>query len=320
MENNEKAIFLTAPAGMFKSIAEAQKCGRALQAMLNYNYDNLTGNRILIGISNVDADIAHYESVKNGVGRPKRTLQGDLENCFVDPHIHILVYGDKAEKISSIIIDYMIKKSKKYGFDTGKLIWKEYLKSDEDVIRVEFYIERQSFSRLTVNRWSECTNEDNFQNNNCIKNEDELSLDSFANHNESENLDLFEYLNDEQEIYGDKEEKPDEVKPYAFEEIYKNTMLQKTDTECILADLRIKWRFLHYLKQTAPNYELAYYSYYLQAEICKVADSVKMSKFNNNVKRIRDITLKIEQLQIAIDMQKEACKIALNSRNNMYDW
>lgn len=316
MENNEKAIFLTVPAGMFDSIETAKKCGRALQAMLDYNYhkQNITGNPILIGISNVDADIAQYVNMKNGVGRPARVLHGDIENCFVDPHIHILIHGNKAEKISSIIIDYMIKKSKKYGFDKGKLIWKEYLKSDEDVTRVESYIERQSFSRLTVNRWSERPDEYEFQNDNGIKNEDELFGDSFAKREESITLDLFEYLNDEQEIYSDSKEEPDKAEPYV-----ENTML-KTDIECTLADLRIKWRVLQNLKQIAMNYELAYYSYYLQEEICKVADSVKMSEFNNNDRRIRDITLKIEQLQIAIDTQREACKIALNSTNNTCGW
>lgn len=70
------------------------------------------------------------------------------------------------------------------------------------------------------------------------------------------------------------------------------------------------------VEKTAGNYELAYYILYLQNGICKIADDIKMHRLGNNARKIRDITLKIEQLQIAIDTQKEAREIALNSINN----
>ena len=322
--NKEKNIFLTAPSGMFPSITVAKNCARSLQAFLKYKFEkeNIKENTVMIGVSNVNGKKAHYIPMKNGVGRPKRVLTGDVENCFVDPHLHILISGDKAEDISADIIDYLIDKSIEYGAHVGARIWKNYIKTDYEVAIVDYYIEKQSFSTLGVNRSKKYTEEDELQVDDAIIDEyfsDDDSEEFINNEQESERLDLLEYLEDSKvvtEVEANAESKQDSFKFDGFSCSDINNTVVQTDVDYYISDLRIKWRYLQKLKGTVGNYELACYIIYLQNEICEIANYIKTHRLGNYTRKIRDITLKIEQLQIAIDTQKEAHEIALNSTNN----
>lgn len=331
MERDEKTVFLTAPAGMFTNVKIAKKCARSLQAFLKYMFkkENIKGNSIMIGLSNVDGKKAHYVSVANGVGRPQRVLEGDIENCFVDPHLHILVNGDMAEKISAKIITYLIKKSKEYGEGVGKRIWKQYIASNYDASIVEYYIEKQSFSVLGVNRYNRFSPNDDLEITVDIINEhfgDEDDSEDFINSAEiSEEPDLFEYINEREEVSEtgdnfDYEQEALEFDTLSYYNKNRSNIVGRIDVDYFIADLRIKWRFLKKMKETAENYELAYYISYLQNEICKIADDIKMNRLGNNVSKMRDITLKIEQVQIAIKFEREAHELTLNSTNNTCNW
>ena len=311
MERNEKTVFLTAPAGMFTNVKIAKKCARSLQAFLKYMFkkENINGNIIMIGLSNVDGKKAHYVSFANGVGRPLRVLEGDIDNCFVDPHLHILVNGDMAEKISAKIITYLIKKSKEYGDGVGKRIWKQYIASNYDASIVEYYIEKQSFSVLGVNRYNRFSPNDDLEITVDIINEhfgDEDDSEDFINSAEiSEEPDLFEYINKREEVSEtgdnfDYEQEALEFDTLSYYNKNRSNIVGRIDVDYFIADLRIKWRFLKKMKETAENYELAYYISYLQNEICKIADDSKMNRLGNNVSKMRDITLKSEPLALKV--------------------
>lgn len=220
----------------------------------------------------------------------------------------------------------MIKKSKKYGFDVGKLIWKEYPETDSDIARVEFYIERQSFSRLSVNRENVGNQNDEMQVDDVIKSDDALFFESFGECDVSEKLDLFEYLEDSKVVTEGRANAEFEQDLFNFNSIscadknIRNTVVQM-DVDYFIADLRTKWRYLQQMKKIAveliANHEMAYYASYLQNDICQIADAVKKNKFNIYTDRIREITLKIEEIGIAIEVQKKVHQFAMVKRSNL---
>ena len=328
--NKEKNIFLTAPSGMFPSITVAKNCARSLQAFLKYKFEkeNIKENTVMIGISNVNTKKAHYIPMQNGVGRPKRVLTGDIENCFVDPHLHILISGDKAEDISADIIDYLIDKSIEYGALVGARIWKNYIKTDYEVAIVDYYIEKQSFSTLGVNRSKKCTEEDELQLDDAIIDEYFSDDEEFI---DNEQLDLFEYLNKDSEVITEIEDNIKDTVDYEqnsfnFDDFscsnknINNTVAQM-DVDYFIADLRTKWRYLQQMKRIAveliANYEIAYYTSCLQNEICQIADAVKKYQSNIYINRIREITLKAEQIGTTIEVQKKAHELAFQKRTNL---
>jgi len=336
MERDEKTVFLTAPAGMFTNVKIAKKCARSLQAFLKYMFkkENINGNSIMIGLSNVDGKKAHYVSVAHGVGRPQRVLEGDIENCFVDPHLHILVNGDMAEKISAKIITYLIKKSKEYGEGVGKRIWKQYIASNYDASIVEYYIEKQSFSVLGVNRYNRFSPNDDLEITVDIINEhfgdeddDEDDSEDFINSAEiSEEPDLFEYINEREEVSEtgdnfDYEQEALEFDTLSYYNKNRSNIVGRIDVDYFIADLRTKWRYLQQMKRIAveliANYEIAYYTYCLQNEICQIADAVKKYQSNIYINRIREITLKAEQIGTTIEVQKKAHELAFQKRTNL---
>lgn len=340
MNDNEKTIFLSTPAGMFKSIEDTKNCARSLQAFLDYMFkkNGICENSVLIGISNVNGKKAHYISTPNGgVGRPKRSLVGDIENCFVDPHLHILVSGNMAEDISAKTIDYFIKKYKKAGHSKGRRIWKEYVKSSYDEMIVEYYIVKQSFSILTVNHYNIFSSNDELEITDDIINEyfvDEDDSEDFLYDEEtSERADLFEYINENEEDSDTEDYCSSEQDSYDFENSSysnknRNDILKQMDSEYYISDLRIKWLCLQEFKKIAidfiVNYELADNIVYLQNEIYFIANSLKNNIYEDYNYKIKNITLEIEKIRNIVYLQKQAYQISLeeskytNIKNRYY--
>lgn len=147
------AIFLTTPSGLFADVSEAHHRARALYDYIKRfcNNNNITNTTVDISVSNVNPRKAHYIYQNRGVGRPQKVLVGDLENCFVPTHLHMIVEGEHKSFIANLIINYFKKrykslKSPKYGVR----IWKKYILKC-DLERVRKYIWIQSLHYLTVN-------------------------------------------------------------------------------------------------------------------------------------------------------------------------
>lgn len=321
MKDKKKSIFLTAPVGMFSSVASAINCARSLQAFLNYNFEKkgIKNCSVMIGISNVDGKKAHYVYQRDGeVGRPKRILQGDIENCHVDPHLHILASGDRAEEISADAINYLIKKSTQNGDEKGKRIWKQYVKSDYEVAIVEYYIEKQSFSILGVNRYIKSSRNDSLDIDNTVIdmyfNDDTTDFEAFSSDEYESQSDLYEYLNDSEDVSGCCF---DDVETYEEHELHKNNSMETLEIEYVIADLRIKWRYLQTLKCIDTNDELVCYISYLQDEICQIADAVNKHQLYVYENRIREITLQIEKIGSAIEVQKKAHELFMQGHLNL---
>jgi len=321
LKHKEKNIFLTAPAGMFPNITVAKNCARSLQAFLNYNFEKkeIKNCSVMIGISNVDGKKAHYVYQRNGeVGRPKRILQGDIEDCYVDPHIHILISGDRTEEISADAINYLIKKSTQNSDEKGKRIWKQYVKSDYEVAIVEYYIEKQSFSILGVNRYIKSSRNDSLDIDNTVIdmyfNNDTTDVEAFSNDEYESQSDLYEYLNDRED---DSTNYSDDVKTYEDHGLHKNNAMETLEIEYVIADLRTKWRYLQTLKCRGTNDELVYYISYLQDEICQIADALNKHQLYVYENRIREITLQIEKIGSAIEVQKKAHELFMQGYLNL---
>ena len=314
MKETEKTIFLSVPAGMFPNITSAINCARSLQAFLNYyfNKKEIKDNSVIIGISNVDGKKAHYVYQRDGeVGRPKRVLQGDIATCYVDPHLHILISGDRAEGISADTINYLIKKSTQNGDDKGKRIWKQYVKSDYEVAIVEYYIEKQSFSMFGVNRYIKSSRNDSLDIDDSIIdmyfNDDTTDFETLSNKEYESQSELYEYLNDSEDDFANYS---DDVETYEDRGLHKNNTMETLEIEYVIADLRTKWRYLQTLKCIDTNDELAYYISYLQDEICQIADAVNNHQMYVYENRIREITLQIEKIGSAIEVQKKAHELS----------
>lgn len=105
-------IFLTTPSRLFADVEEAHRSARAL-----YDYilrfckkNDIYNTSVEIGVSNVNPRKAQYVYQANDVGRPQKTLSGNLSKCFVKPHLHILISGNHKAFISNLIINYFKKK------------------------------------------------------------------------------------------------------------------------------------------------------------------------------------------------------------------
>ena len=338
MKDNQKCIFLTAPAGMFAGIEEAKKCARALQAMLKYHLTNKNiyeKNSVLIGVSNVNRKIAHYETMKKGIGRPQRTLIGDVEKCFVDPHLHILIDGKNAEYVSTMIINYLIKKSKIGLTDVGKLVWKEYIETDLEEIIVEDYIEKQSFSLLTVNRFnaSEQIGERNIDfnetaNNDIVSKRYDLfeyldKLEDDTNNGFIKSCECCSHTEEEMSVIDKdiaiKENNEESIKHSSFENTY------EIDTEFAIADLRCKWICLQELKRIAidiVDFESADTIVNLQLAILNFANALKSNIYVNYYEKIKNITLQSELLRKIILSEKKSLELTLKLQNESlrYDY
>ncbi len=78
MNENKKTVFLSTPAGMFKSIEETKNCARSLRAFLDYMFkkNGICENSVMIGISNINGKKAHYTST------PRAKEAGVDEYCL----------------------------------------------------------------------------------------------------------------------------------------------------------------------------------------------------------------------------------------------
>ena len=146
------AIFLNTPSGLFADVSEAHRRARALYDYIKRYCDknNIYDTNLDIGVSNINPRKAQYINKAAGVGRPQKILVGNLKNCFVRPHLHMIVQGCHASEIANIIIEYFRKrypslKNPKYGVR----IRKDYILSVE-VDRVKKYIRIQSLHYLTL--------------------------------------------------------------------------------------------------------------------------------------------------------------------------
>lgn len=146
------AIFLTTPSTLFADVDKAHRCARNLLAKLKYYCDKncISDTTVEIGVSNVNPRKAQYIYQNHGVGRPQKILAGNLENCFVKPHLHMVIQGKNAAKISNLIIAYFTKRYKSLrNKNHGVRIWKEYIFNNE-VDNVRKYIWIQSLHYLTL--------------------------------------------------------------------------------------------------------------------------------------------------------------------------
>lgn len=146
------AIFLTTPSTLFADVDKAHCCARNLLAKLKYYCDKngISDTTVEIGVSNVNPRKAQYIYQNHGVGRPQKILAGNLENCFVKPHLHMVIQGKNAAKISNLIIAYFTKRYKSLrNKNHGVRIWKEYIFNNE-VDNVRKYIWIQSLHYLTL--------------------------------------------------------------------------------------------------------------------------------------------------------------------------
>lgn len=146
------AIFLTTPSRLFSDVTEAHRCARALYDYIHRFCDKngIGQTNVEIGVSNVNPRKAQYVNIANGVGRPKKILTGNLNKCFVKPHLHILLTGNHKAFISNLIINYFTKKYVSPKNKNKKVrIWKRYVLMT-DTERVRKYIKIQSLHYLTV--------------------------------------------------------------------------------------------------------------------------------------------------------------------------
>ena len=146
------AIFLTTPSTLFADVDKAHSCARNLLAKLKYYCDKngISDTTVEIGVSNVNPRKAQYIYQNHGVGRPQKILAGNLENCFVKPHLHMIIQGKNAAKISNLIIAYFTKRYKSLrNKNHGVRIWKEYIFNNE-VDNARKYIWIQSLHYLTL--------------------------------------------------------------------------------------------------------------------------------------------------------------------------
>lgn len=146
------AIFLTTPNTLFTDVNKAHRCARNLLAKIKYYCDKngINDTTVEIGVSNVNPRKAQYIYQNHGVGRPHKNLAGNLKDCFVKPHLHMIIQGKHAAKISNLIIAYFAKRYKSLrNKNYGVRIWKEYI-FNIDVDNVRKYIWIQSFHYLTL--------------------------------------------------------------------------------------------------------------------------------------------------------------------------
>lgn len=145
-------IFLTTPSRLFADVEEAHRSARAL-----YDYilrfckkNNIYNTSVEIGVSNVNPRKAQYIYKAAGVGRPKKILSGNIDKCFVKPHLHILISGNHKAFISNLIINYFKKRYTSIKNNNRKVrIWKRYILIT-DTERVRKYIWIQSLHYLTL--------------------------------------------------------------------------------------------------------------------------------------------------------------------------
>ena len=145
-------IFLTTPSRLFADVEEAHRCARALYDYLNRycQKNNICNTSVEIGVSNVNPRKAQYIYKAAGVGRPKKILSGNIDKCFVKPHLHILISGNHKAFISNLIINYFKKRYTSIKNNNRKVrIWKRYVLMT-DTERVRKYIKIQSLHYLTV--------------------------------------------------------------------------------------------------------------------------------------------------------------------------
>ncbi len=161
------AIFLTTPSTLFADVDKAHRCARNLLAKLKYYCDKsgISDTTVEIGVSNVNPRKAQYIYQTHGVGRPQKILVGDLENCFVNPHLHMVIEGKSAAKISNLIIAYFTKRYRSLrNKNHGVRIWKEYIfNSEVDNVRKYIWIQSLHYLRLKakLNRAKSATNKEN---------------------------------------------------------------------------------------------------------------------------------------------------------------
>lgn len=163
------AIFLTTPSSLFTDVTEAHHCARALRDYIDHfcEKNDIDDTEMYIGVSNVNPRRAHYVNVKSGVGRPRKTLVGNLTNCYVRPHLHIVVLGKYAGRLSNVIIKYFIRKydsiKKRKQGKKGVRIWKKYIIHDTEGNVIK-YIWIQSIHFLTYKSKKSKTNDTKSKN------------------------------------------------------------------------------------------------------------------------------------------------------------
>lgn len=145
-------------------------------------------------------------------------------------------------------------------------------------------------------------------------NDDTTDFEAFSNDEYESQSDLYEYLNDSEDESGCYSA-DDEI--YQEHELNKNNPIETLEIEYVIADLRTKWRYLQSLKGINTYDELVYYISYLQNEICQIADAVNKHQLYVYENRIREITLQIEKIGSAIEVQKKAHELFMQGYLNL---
>lgn len=259
-----KTVFLSTPSATYSSLDDARKEARALLAYITYNhkYSNFC---VEIGVSNVDSRKATYQSIANGVGRPKRLLIGDIENCYVEPHLHILIQGEHVDTLSNMIINYLRERHSSHKDDDFTLhIWKNSIPA-EDVKRTRNYIECQSKYILTVSEFN-----------------DDID-DSF---DESESL-----FEEEQYV-------EEQSEPIAYDNVKHQIRINNLRFQWILAE-QLKKTANHIVA-----YHIADELDILQQQICAIASRISSNYFVDDYELLY-VTQRLESLRKTVAKTKE---------------
>lgn len=265
------AIFLSTPSGLFGNTSEAHRCARALYDYIKRFCDknNICDTNLDIGVSNVNPRKAQYINKARGVGRPQKILVGDLKNCFVRPHLHIIIEGKHISIISKLIISYFDKRYKSIKNKNYSVrIWKEYIFNNEvDTVRKYIRIQSLHYLRLKAR------------------------------------------LNTEKTINKGNKKRIINARAKNHISTPKNTVLQDNynQNQIILYNLRFQWYVVQYLKNNAIDYNLRKALIILQSKIEMFGNMINLNVdvASCYYDEIASIAIELENLRKNVVLQNQ---------------
>jgi hypothetical protein len=146
-------IHLSVPAGTYKTMTQAKNEANALKKYIQYHF-GIKGYvyKILIYVSNIKPSKAEYVCVPDGKGRPPREVdpyESEIDEAFVEPHLHILVIARKyAATLANAVIGYLMKRHESDKCNSYRLhVYKKYATTPE---KLKKYVTKQAKNVVTV--------------------------------------------------------------------------------------------------------------------------------------------------------------------------